>query len=146
MKLTGAASRSCRTTAALYVLVPSCLSQLSCRINFFLSFSSGRGEKSGNSLHPFLGTSCVPGSLLNAPGIALCVRKALCLHPKGRAAWSGVIGGIPITPSCDSRCPGGERSCPECCTPFLSMAAVFHLSVLLLPRQHVILCGMLRLL
>lgn len=63
-------------------LVPSVYPSSLAESILLLSFSSGRGEKSSDSLHSFLGTSWVPGSLLNAPDIALSVRTALCLHPR----------------------------------------------------------------
>lgn len=50
------------------------------------------------------------------------VRKVLCLHPRGKAAWSGILAGIPTAPP-QLRLPGEEAQGWE---PFL--AAVFHLS------------------
>lgn len=64
------------------------------------------------------------------------VRKPLRLHPEGRTAWAGIIYGVPTAPSHPHVHPG-------CCTPFLSVAAVFHLSVLLPPRQRGLFCAKL---
>ena len=74
--------------------------------------------------------------LAQHPTLAPSVRKPLCLHPEGRTARAGIIYGVPTAPSHPHVHPG-------CCTPFLSVAAVFHLSVLLPPREHGLFCAKL---
>lgn len=68
------------------------------------------------------------------------VRKVLCLHPRGKAAWSGMVAGIPSAPPHPRRCPGREH---RAVSPFWLL---YFISAPPLPRQHVILCGMLWLL
>lgn len=46
------------------------------------------------------------------------VRKVLCLHPRGKAAWSGTVAGIPTAPPTPGAAQGGSaglRALSGCC-------------------------------